>query len=201
MNKKEIETWVRALVIKYRNKEVIGLERESMIIILQNHPEWEEKKGSGIKRIEVRENHLYKTTLGFWLVRNDDTEVAISWVTSLRGQVVNGTITKALRFEIQPQIDEFNLLSDDLSGESLCELCGRTLQSLEAHIDHIIPFKQLVFDWMKSNEITYDIIETKPMKLGSKMSNIEQAKSWFDYHLKYSQLRKVHASCNLKRRI
>jgi len=199
MNKKETETWVRELVIKYKNKEVVGLERESMIIILQNHPEWEEKKGSGIKRIEVRENHIYKTTLGFWLVRNDDTEVAISWITAIRGQVVNGTITKALRFEIQPQIDEFNTVAGRESG-SLCELCGVIL-SQNVHIDHIIPFKQLVFDWMKLNEIKYDMIETKPMKLGSKMSNIEQAKSWFDYHLKYSQLRKVHASCNLKRRI
>jgi ribosomal protein L14 len=198
MNKRETEIWVRGLADNYRNNEVIGLDREFMLMLLQNHPEWEEKKGCGIKRIEVRENHHYKTTLGFWLVRDDDTEVAISWVTALRGQVVNGTITKALRFEIQPQIDGFKILCDD----SICGLCETSLVSMEAlHIDHVIPFKQLVSDWMKFHAITYEMIETKAMKLGSKMSNVEQAKSWFDYHLKHSQLRKVHARCNLKRRI
>lgn len=192
-----MESYVRGLADKYRNKEVIGVDREFMLKLLENHHEWKEKKGCGIKRIEVRENHLYKMTLGFWFVREDDTEVAISWVTALRGQVVHGTITKALRFEIQPQIDEFNRTCWD----SICGLCETSLGLEEVHIDHVIPFKQLVSDWLKCHAMTYEMIETKAMKLGSRMSNIEQASSWFDYHLRHSQLRKVHAYCNLKRRI
>ena len=106
----------------------------------------------------------------------------------------NNKLNRAFRNTINDQIIEYRN-KNKLNPNDICPLIGCKL-GYDAHIDHIIPFKELVDNYKKEKDIKYyydndikNYILEEPFKT-----------EWYDYHLLNAKLRYLSVKGNLTRK-
>ena len=199
--KKEVIGKIRYIVKNTPVNTVIN-ENDTVFIlkILKHHHEFVKKCGIGIKHLEIRLNPSWNgPTLGFWIIRTDNSEVDISWVNALKPEgspSIKEDISNAARYEISSQIHEFH----NNGACNLCELCGHIMtRGYQLNVDHIKPFEELFYDFCIENNLTYSDIKTRDLGLESQFYDRNLANKWIEYHKNKATLRLTHKLCNLKR--
>lgn len=173
-NKVQITKFIRNIVSKYK----IGsyLDKDDFIFmcaLLEYHPGKEKKIGCGIEKIVLRSN-MYNT-VGFMIVREDDTEVDFSWVKIVNKYLNNKTeeskrydyemssFVKACREVVFDDIRRFKVNYFRVNGEdgvAPCQETGEMISYSDAHVHHsIIHFKQIVDEWVKTFSVNIFNIE------------------------------------------
>lgn len=111
----------------------------------------------------------------------------------------NARLTSTLRNIIDPQIKHFRETNTILSSD-LCPITGQCIGSY-TEVDHIIPFRELVKDWLFT-------LHSKPTPVfdnNNKLYTLNEPElsSWFEYHKKHAKLRylskeghKIHTLSN-----
>lgn len=179
----------------------LSKEVESYFLkVLKHHYSFDEKIGCGMKHLEVRENHVGGITRGIWIIRNDNSECAISWLKILDQPgppTPKSYVTKAARQEIDEQIQSFR--STDRTH--VCCLCKELIGVKKNHIDHIILFDTIWTDFLGSKGMDYKDVLTiqDEQTLVKTFQDRALAEEWKMYHKDHATLRKVHERCNLQR--
>ncbi|TDX21602.1 uncharacterized protein DUF3223 [Modicisalibacter xianhensis] len=192
---------IRGQINSARLNQPLGPANEAFFLwVLSHHHEFEEKRGCGIRHLEVRENWFHgKATRGLWIVRTDGSEIDISWRTAIKQGGAMGheaNVKAAARHEVADQIEKFRASSWIHLGE-LCELCSEPLlQGQLHHVDHIEPFDELLRDFVCDD---YSLIQLKDKGLYGEFACRGMAAQWSQYHAYNAKLRLVHAVCNLRR--
>lgn len=148
------------------------------------HPEWSDKCGAGVDRIEVRIGGMYKSP-AFWLLRVDGTEVDISYKVSLDGSRVASTFVGAARNEV--------------SGQTLEWKRKNSAPADGMHCDHVYPFDKILRDWL-------ELVDLKPEEVGVVKQRVghsdlflsrDLAVSWQRYHRAHARYQWLSAVENV----
>lgn len=199
--KKEVIERVRYIVKNTNVNCIVSKNDTSFLLkILKHHHNFEEKRGVGIKHLEIRINPSWNgSSLGIWIIRTDNSEVDISWVTALKpegSKTIKEEINNAARYEISPQIHDFHK-----NGKcDICELCGYSMtRGYQLNVDHIKQFEELFYEFCIENNLNFSDIKTRDLGLESEFYDRILANKWIVYHKNKASLRLTHKLCNLKR--
>lgn len=134
------------------NGSVTDEEYEYLLDILPNHPDWDIKKGNGIKDIVVNKTNYsnkYCENRCFYIIRNDDTKIDISYLKAINNPSNKSIIKKACRDAIRQEI--VNVKSKINWGFDKCVISGEILYPHNTEIDHYdYPFNIVVENWINS---------------------------------------------------
>lgn len=111
-------------------------------------------------------------------------------------------VLSALRQIIEPQIKQYRqAVRRRIKGvgryKLRCALTGEYLNHGEYHIDHKTPFKVLVEDWCRINQVDLENIEVVCRGTFCQLKNKSLAENFFDYHLLNAELQVTTAQANL----
>jgi hypothetical protein len=137
----------------------------------------------------------------FLFKRHDGSQEDLSYRECITPNTEYSILQKALRMEIQDQIDEFRIQH---KLTTLCSICKNTLNK-NNHVDHDNPqFIELVDNFIKPNmnliiqHEDQDCATKKPNKVWLKDRIL--ANKWCEFHKTNASLRMTCATCNLKRK-
>ena len=200
--KAEVENKIRSIVARHQNNTKIGdADQVFLVSVLQHHYQYVAKIGCGLNHFEVCSNpNWIGNTRGLWIVRIDNSEIDISWVVALMPQgrpAVKHDVSTAARYEVFPQIHAHHESGDC----SVCPLCFVDMRrGAGLHVDHKIPFTNLLADFLAANGLTYEGICIEDLGIDSRFKDRTLASAWQDYHRHNAVLRLTHAQCNLSRK-
>lgn len=206
ITKKAIQAEIRAIVARSGiEKPLIGDDLAYVLKVLQGHPEWESKKGCGIGHLVVRENKSYgrKTTFGFWIIREDDSEVDISWVEALSPTPHPTKVKLAFRQLITHQVHDYRTTKTvgGIDGQVVCESCSQSVENPNANVDHRPPseFDDLVSAFLTERGLEFTFVEIAPNldgQIGDRLKNGELAKDWQEWHRERADLWLICTPCH-----
>ncbi len=127
------------------------------------------------------------------LIREDGTVEDISYRCCILNRPKNKSLNDAMRYTIQPQIDDFKNSVEIYK----CEYCN-SYENIE--IDHIKPFKDLTEDFLKNRNDIPVLFDDSPYNFAMfrhEDKNIND--EWFDYHKITAKLRCLCKQCNISR--
>jgi len=136
----DLKYYTKEILSRHLNKTIDhGYDFEFITQVFSRHPEWAEKKGTGVIAYKITSN------MGSYhvdILRTDGTEIDISWNTAVRGRgrTVHGDRMKELRESVDEQIKEFRRSQGHITH---CPRCKIPLTSAP-HVDHTPSFRTLV---------------------------------------------------------
>ena len=202
--KKEAQQHYRSILNGYLPGDSLSETDFSDILdLLTRHPEHEKKIGSGVSHIKVVQNPEYPSRC-FWIFRDDGTSTDFSYVTCVNGKpkTVNQEFIEACRVSIVDQILEYKNEYFASSGDGFCEETGVPITWKNSHVDHIIPFAQIVNDFLNltgtipSSEM---LSKSADNQCSVKFTCEHTESEWRAYHMIFAQLRVVSVEFNLTR--
>lgn len=100
---------------------------------------------------------------------------------------------KAFRQSVKGDIDEFREL---LKGQELmCEKCNTSIIGYY-EVDHLIPFIDLVNNFLKEEKLTLNEVEIEWVDLLPYIRDYTLKRKWKKYHKQNAKLRPLHRECN-----
>ncbi len=164
--------------------------------LLQCHVDRTQKIGSGIKRlfVDYAPDH---PSLCFWVERVDGAVTDFGVPACLQGIGILNRLS--FRQLVRPIVHEFKQRRVSLSETFVSDFSGTTFPVSEAHVDHEIPFDDILADFAKAERFS---IETQLLTRNCDASSLP---IWIDpalrerflqHHAKYP-LRLVHRRENL----
>ena len=170
--------------------------------LIQNHPEYEDKKGVGIDYFYIEPNPLNIKSFQTMIKRIDGSEIDFSWVycCQFKERTTIDFLVKAMREAIKYDTIKYKQQSD-----LICNFCKTEKELYENyHVDHHEPsFKTLKDNFLHLTK------KTKPLSFGDcKKYNViifkdedEDFKNdWIDYHNKNCNLQILCRDCNLRKK-
>ena len=111
-----------------------------------------------------------------------------------QGKVNRRNVLRSLRDVIEPQIKEYRRR---FVGKSVVKssMTGRPIIG-PYHVDHVYPFIRLVEEWCRENQLDLETIGVKCRGVTCKLSSVEMAESWFDYHALHAEFQVLDAAEN-----
>ena len=105
---------------------------------------------------------------------------------------------KSFRAGIKSQIQQLAESGLIQSAKDLnkCKLTGKSLNSCKTAVDHIIPFIQLVDEWLKMLGITFGDIKLKGRGHNKYFEDAELMQNWYEYHEQNAKLQMVCSRAN-----
>ena len=197
--KYKVKEIARRILHKYKPGEKLqGEDLEFILDLLKYHPEYKEKTKFGVKGIVVRTYPLKKDTKQFRIITNDEREIEFSYLKCIYPKTYKQKVLRALREAIAEQIIEYKKeyfkKFKKKNKTAKCQISGKEITWYNSHVDHVIPFKNLVENFLNHYNLTLDTIEiednpteNKPPRL--KDENIK--KLWQEFHKKHAILRVV----------
>lgn len=148
------------------------------------HPDWPDKMGAGIDRIEVRIGGVYKSP-AFWLVRIDGSEVDISYKVSLDGVRVAAVFVGAARNEV--------------SGQTLEWRRNNPAPAEGMHCDHVYPFDAILKEWLETVGLQAEEVSVIKQRVGHSdlFFSRDLAVSWQRFHRKKAAYQWLAAAENV----
>lgn len=195
--KKEAKDYTRNIINQNENK-IINKEHTDFNYfyeMVKLHPDREEKEGEGIISFQIKKNYFGCNAL---FINQLNKQVDFSWcfICEFKNRTPTHYLNDAMREEIISQIMDYN----NNNKIKKCCFCG---SSDNIHTDHIIQFKQLKEEYLKtvkkediptsfdSSNITYRSIFKK--------EDLKFSKGWNVYHKENAKLRYLCRLCNLSR--
>jgi hypothetical protein len=198
--RKEAETRIRAILHESNLHEpLVGDEFALIRALLDLHHDAKTKIGAGVVSINVRVIEF--GARGFWITRTDGSSIDFSYRTALNGAPTQKTLVQqALRWEIQDQIEEFRAEAF-ADGPVTCPLTHQPLSQSTAEIDHIVPFADLITEFVPAvgGWLVLQVECVGETGCRRQLVDREIAQTWQDLHKATAQLRVVHKSANLAR--
>ena len=81
-----------------------------------------------------------------------------------------------------------------------CPVTGDVIRTSDAHVDHEIPFEELLRRFLEEEGVKLGDVEVEPPEdevTMAKLSDAALSKSWQDFHWKNARLRLVSVRANL----
>ncbi len=181
-NVSEIKKFTRQLLIDSRPEVLPGTYAFDYLMDLfsKRHPNWaSEKVGVGISKIKLLPDKANpsKGTKPI-LVRKDNSEIDISWLTAAAGKGWSQEKCRNDDFRRAIMDQTMGFKRAKLDEKSQCSICNILLTPSSTHIDHVYPFSKLKTDFEKLN-------------LADEF--------WPEYHRKEAVLRLTCVACNIKK--
>jgi hypothetical protein len=149
MTKKYQKDQCKAILNKYALNHTIIEERDFLVNVFKNHPNWQEKRGHGGKRIFIgQDNYKHRC---FFIERIDNTVVDISYLTAIAGNSKSDLerIKIACRTAILPEIIDFRN-KNVIFGVTKCAISDEILTKENINIDHYdLKFSEMFHLWIK----------------------------------------------------
>ena len=140
MNKQEQKDKCREILNQYQLQETLVPEDFAfMYNIFKNHRDWESKRGCGVSSIAVKKSSY--GTRCFWIIRDDGTEIDISYKESINPTVEKKEtlIKRACRNAVEPVILQFRK-DNNVSDEYVVH-------------HRKISFSKIVENWLSENDM------------------------------------------------
>jgi len=152
--------------------------------IFENHPDWDKKKGVGIRRMWVQKNEPY-STYGFWIERIDGTKTDISYMEAIRssGKSKTNGFKSALRLVIDNQIHDFRAVNN---------------MDETRHADHDPSFESLVKRFVKENGVCD--VSSADGQIGVALADESYSAKWQAFHKKEAKLFNISREENLRKK-
>ena len=149
MTKKYQKDQCKEILNKYALNHTIIEEREFLVNVFKNHPNWLEKRGKGGRRIFIgQDNYKHRC---FFIERIDNTVVDISYLTAIAGNNKSDLerIKIACRTAILPEILDYRN-KNVIFGVTKCAISGEILTKENINIDHYeLKFSEMFDLWIK----------------------------------------------------
>jgi hypothetical protein len=149
MTKKYQKDQCKEILNKYALNHTIIEEREFLVNVFKNHPNWLEKRGKGGRRIFIAQDN-YKHRC-FFIERIDNTVVDISYLTAIAGNNKSDLerIKIACRTAILPEILDYRN-KNVIFGVTKCAISNEILTKENINIDHYeLKFSEMFDLWIK----------------------------------------------------
>ena len=174
--------------VKETNMDVYN----KLMEVLSNHPEAYDKLHNAVDlRIQYSNQIL--------VINSDTTETDISWKCCISARPPIYYLSQSLRHSIKDQIANFKCKS--LKTSQNCSICTQPTNGY-IHIDHIVPFADLVKSFHTINKYplpTKFNDNDKGWPCVFKDEDKEYESSWQSYHSTNATLRLTCPPCNIKR--
>ena len=170
--------------------------------LIQNHPEYEDKKGVGIDYFYIEPNPLNRRSFQTMIKRLDESEIDFSWVycCRFRERTTIDYLLDAMREAIKYDTINFKQQSD-----LICNFCKTEKELYENyHVDHYNPsFQTLKDNFLKLTK------KQVPLSFGDckkyyttifKDEDEEFKNDWVDYHNKNCNFQILCRDCNLRKK-
>jgi hypothetical protein len=172
---------------------------EILIEILKRHPEFI-LKTFDMNIIKLVKDTTNKKAIKIIIVRNDMSEIDISWRTAITGKhnTDKQELMSAMRSCIESQINKFRKEND-----IKCSICS---SSIKPHVDHVIQFNELAMNFIK-------LMKEKNIQIPAIFGDMDDGthrrcflpvdnnfkNDWYKYHSDNAILRILCQHCNLTR--
>lgn len=191
-SKNKVKEFVKVYLTK--NSEIRQEDRMWVRALMEKHPEWA-RKSSGMSEI-VLFKHRWCNAFGIKKVNGSIEDISYHACLDDVKQRNKERMLKSLRYAVQSQIDSYR--SSTFDKNTICALCSTPqINNGSAHIDHIVPFRDLVKAFFSKMQITsVDWVST-----GSyvEMTDPVMRREWETYHREHASLRILCGQCNLRR--
>jgi hypothetical protein len=199
ITKKEQLEFCKLILNKYDLGHVIVEEKNKLIEIFKNHPDWEQKRGVGGKYIFINKSDYGHRC--FFIKRIDNTITDISFIKAInsKSETDLSKIKKACRSAIVSEIIKFKK-ENVILGESRCEFSNEILTSENINIDHYdLTFIDMFNLWIKNQDINQLVLFL------NKSGDLEQSyyftddnivKTFIEFHNNNCKLRAVTKHIN-----
>lgn len=202
--KKEATEKVQGILYSYKSNEFINYEdRLFMENLVHNHPNSEEKIGSGIEGIKVKQNPRYIKTRNFIIVRTDGTETDFSFLKCITAPKQKANFFQAARKATEPFMRNFRQeYFKEKGGKSVCEILGTEIYPFNSHVDHVPPltFENIIKEFIEKENLDIETVEFKPSadnEYGKEFKSEELSNKWVEFHNERARLRVISARANL----
>ena len=175
--------------------------KENFKKLIKRHPDYELKKGAGIKDIYIGKTQYNNNCFHIW--RTDNTHTDISYLACLTKQSDLSKIKKACRNAIRPIIKQEQ--SKVNYGVDTCQFTGEVLTRENTHIDHYnLKFAGVFNMWIMNKEV-----KVLMKKLNNDSLDLETRiyftckqtiEDFVDFHNSNTHLRAISKTANLKLR-
>jgi len=172
--------------------------------LVMRHPKHEEKIGKGVNRFLVYSDWANENCFGFDIERIDLTKENISFNQCVTGhnKSEKNVVIGVFRHVINDDIVGFKNLN--FKPGMQCPLCGCILnKKFDAHVDHILPFKDILASFLKKEPNTPKVFDIDPSTKQKcfRMEDAFYAVNWIYYHRSLATYRILCSTCNVSRRI
>lgn len=191
------------------NQTIGGEDLEVILSLLEHHPNYEEKVGSGIKRIFVEQkSSTYGTNVKpwrcFYIERFDASVVDFSYDNCLKNYpqgLNNSSATlsdenrqQAYRIAVDDQIIAFKQQHQDRG----CAECG---SRVALQVDHFISFVDLLHKFeANESELPTQFDDDEFHRKRFRQEDADFANRWQEFHKQSAQLRILCGECNRRRK-
>lgn len=176
-----------------------GEELDDCLHLFSRHPEFDEKRGCGIKHVQVTINPVYGDRC-FWLIRSDGSAIDISYLTCVKAKKKSQReqMMAACRHAVVDQILDYKRWKFGDKFLINCDMTGRLVSKDDADIDHVIPFVQLVERFIQRFRIDVESILFVENEFGVSVDFGDEhlKKSWQLFHQQNAVLQVAHRKEN-----
>ena len=199
MTKAEMKRRCKDILHKLPVGSVIeNMDRDFMLTIFENHPEWEQKQGVGVSEISTKKTEYGNSC--FYLHRLDGTSTDISYVTAIDGKTAISDIRSACRSAIKPIISAYRD-NNVIFNQTKCPITNEILTKDNTHIDHYdLTFEEVFKLWISDKSI--DILKrsinpTTDNSIDTYFTDSQIALDFLNFHNNHTHLRAVSKKANL----
>lgn len=199
--KEEAKKAIQEILYRYKPRQEFSSEDAEFIAdVVSLHPEADKKIGPGIKAVFACNVEGYSSR-GFFLKRSDGSTEQFSFNKCLRPPSQKELVIKALRQLIVDQILAFKKNAFSETSVLKCPLTGNDVSQKDCHVDHVIPFRELVEMFAYGQGVRLDEAKTRSGNGAEvKLEDEKLAAQWVEYHGKHASLRIVSRQGNLQRK-
>ncbi|QXW42687.1 DCL family protein [Pseudomonas amygdali] len=195
-SKQELQEKLKAYLMAAHVGEVRNRNADRKLrLLLMMHPDAARKIGSGIDYFTVVRN-ARGAGQGFHVVRTDGTVESFSYKRCISGVMQSdyGKVREALRFAVQPQLMEER---EKHKLPVICKLSDVAIRDRkELHMDHVIPFCQLLEDFSIAQNVDLSALKTIGNGEALHFVDSEVTASFVRYHRQHAKLQPTSRIAN-----
>lgn len=178
------------------NHPICCEDRDFLLSVFKNHPDWEIKRGVGGKDIVIKNTQWGNR--GFYIIRIDGSITDISYPTAISGRPSKlSEVKSACRSAIMHIVLEFK----KINTPEKCPFTTEILNKDNTHVDHFdLTFSELFNIWVSDKEINFlhsNILKHKDGDTQIKFGNVDIIQSFIKFHNQNTHLRVVSKTANL----
>lgn len=176
-----------------------GVDMEIVGALISRHPHAADKIGAGVAKVTV--DVVEGGSRGFWITRTDGTRTDFSYRKALYAPGHRQRVTAALRRAVEASVVRFKYDTFRDTDTVVCPVTGQTLDRRLGHVDHVVPFADLVDEWLRSEDMTVDDVEVRTGDgvIGDRLADPWLEVDWKTFHDERAVLRYIHPAANQRR--
>lgn len=168
--------------------------------LIKLHPNSIDKIGAGIDSFFVTRNIGGHKQLNIKRIDGSIVDFSFLKCFSRKSKTPKQNLNAAMRTSISNQIKMFK--DENFYSGFVCGLCGVIVNDrLNAHVDHIIRFKEISEDFLKDRQVIPLEFDDDPVSNSAAFKREDNGfeLDWYLYHARHAKLRLICATCNLRR--